>query len=326
MEKKITIIVTVYNREKYLDRCLKSISNQTYKNLEVIIIDDGSTDNGKIIYEKWMNIDSRMKAYYKENGGRSSARNMGLDKATGEYIGFVDADDYVNPQMYKKMVTILEKEKADMAVCDYKEVDTEEYKLYNCGKTNLEILSGKEAMYKLYCVPPDKIYWVAPWNKLYKSEIFENLRFPLGKDYEDNYLYHHILGRVDKIVYTRQELVYYFQSQEGIMRSSYSKNNLDDLYSFEDRMIFFQNRKYKKLLSKASVEFFNNVINHGCLLYHNKIWKENKFTIIKFIDRNKVYILKTRSLKMVLKIMIFRSAPESFVKFKYHFRNNFSKI
>ena len=174
--KKISIIVPIYNIEKYLPRCLDSILAQTYKNLEVILVDDGSVDNSGMIADKYARKDQRIKVIHQVNQGVSVARNTGIDLATGDYIGFVDGDDYIEPDMYEILMRIIDEQQVDIAHCGYQMVypsKTEYY--YNTKKKIkmnreegvLELLRGRK-------VEPGL------WNKLYNAKLFDQVRLPAG--------------------------------------------------------------------------------------------------------------------------------------------------
>lgn len=174
--KKISIIVPIFNIEKYLSRCLDSILEQTYKNLEVILVDDGSVDNSGMIADKYARKDQRIKVIHQVNQGVSVARNTGIDLATGDYIGFVDGDDYIEPDMYEILMRIIEEQQVDIAHCGYQMVypsktefyyNTKEKIKMNREEGVLELLRGRK-------VEPGL------WNKLYNAKLFEQVRLPAG--------------------------------------------------------------------------------------------------------------------------------------------------
>ena len=174
--KKISIIVPIYNIEKYLPRCLDSILAQTYKNLEVILVDDGSVDNSGMIADKYARNDQRIIVIHQVNKGVSAARNAGLDLATGDYIGFVDGDDYIEPDMYEILMRIIDEQQVDIAHCGYQMVypsridyyyNTREKQKMNREEGVFELLKGRK-------IEPGL------WNKLYKAELFKEIRLPIG--------------------------------------------------------------------------------------------------------------------------------------------------
>ena len=235
---EISIIVPVYNVEKYLENCIESILNQTFKDFELILVDDGSTDNsGKIcdIYEK---KDSRIKVIHKNNGGLSSARNTGLDIACGKYVGFVDSDDSIHPKMYEVLYNLIKKYKSDISCCNYKrtyDIFSKEHKALNL-KEVIE-MSNIEAIEKLY----DKdlgVRLVVAWNKLYHKRLFDNIRYKVGRIHEDEFIAHRILYKCKKITYVDNELYYYLQREGSTMSKKSYKRKVDALLSKSDRMRF----------------------------------------------------------------------------------------
>ena len=171
-EKLVSVIIPAYNIEDYIGRCLDSVLSQTYKNLEIIVIDDGSSDRTGEILDDYEKKNHRMKVIHKENGGVSSARNIGIDRANGDYIGFVDGDDRVNPKLFETLVKLINGENADIAHCGYQMVfpDRVDY-YYNTGK---RVIQTKEQGLKDLLA--GEMIEPALYNKLYKRELFENVR------------------------------------------------------------------------------------------------------------------------------------------------------
>ena len=211
---EISIIVLVYNVEQYLENCIESILNQTFKDFELILVDDGSTDNsGKIcdIYEK---KDTRIKVIHKNNGGLSSARNTGLDIACGKYIGFVDSDDSIHPKMYEVLYNLIKNHKSDISCCNYKrtyDISCKEHEELNLNEV-IE-MSNIEAIEKLY----DKeigVRLVIACNKLYCKSLFDKIHYKVGRLHEDEFMAHRILYNSKKITYVDNELYYYLQEKE----------------------------------------------------------------------------------------------------------------
>ena len=188
MNEKITVIVPVYNVEHYLDKCLDSLINQTYKNLEIIVINDGSTDNSGIICQEYAQKDNRIIYIEKENGGLSDARNVGLDKMTGSYVTFIDSDDWVESDYVEVLYNKLIEYRADIAVgnyCKFNESDSNFYfhisgnyfeKLYD----NVSIVDCLNDSNRLL-----NSALIVAWGKIYRKEIISNFRFPVGRVTED---------------------------------------------------------------------------------------------------------------------------------------------
>jgi glycosyltransferase involved in cell wall biosynthesis len=216
MNDLISIIVPVYNMERYLDRCMSSILKQTYKNLEIILVDDGSTDSSPKMCDNYAVSDSRIKVVHKENGGLSDARNAGIRIATGDYIGYVDSDDWIELDMYERMHNACVENNAQLAVCRYfREYDN---KTINDGTERLEILDRNEIL-KIYITDKDGyMVYNSVWSKLFKRELVEGVIFPKGRNsedimyttrafcklnkavYIDTCLYHYVIDRKDSIM------------------------------------------------------------------------------------------------------------------------------
>jgi len=214
MEKPlISIIVPVYNVEAYLPKCLDSIINQTYENLEIIIVNDGSTDNSPQICEEYAKRYSRIKLLHKKNGGLSSARNAGLDIANGEYIGFVDSDDYIEKNMYLEMLTSLKEYSANLVICSY--FSDGEIK-YPCEKS---MFVDVDFVFRLYLKDQIQAY---AWNKLYSKDIFNDIRYADGILFEDMDIFLPILRKAEKIVLLNDKLYHYIKRENSIINSIFN--------------------------------------------------------------------------------------------------------
>lgn len=249
MTEKISIIVPIYKVEKYLDRCVQSIVKQTYQNLEIILVDDGSPDQCPQICDQWVLKDSRIKVIHKENGGLSDARNMGLEIATGEYIGFIDSDDWVHSQMYEKLYRILKKEQAEIAVCAFQKVETIDKEDMKCPKAEGDIVTynTEEALKAL--ITENGLQQVV-WNKLYKKELLDQLWFAYGKYNEDEFWSYQVIARAKKVATMSYQGYYYFQRQDSIIGDIYSLKRLDGLEGKANRQAFID--QYFPKLSEIS--------------------------------------------------------------------------
>lgn len=209
---KVSVIVPVYNVEKYLEKCLDSLVNQTLKDIEIIVVNDGTPDNSQEIIDNYAKKYSNIKSYIKENGGLSDARNYGLNKATGEYIAFLDSDDYVSTDMYKKMYEKAVGGNFDMVVCDINYVfeETDEIKrAYSNLKTDTTDI--KNAMINIY---------PAAWNKIFKKKLFQNgLEFKKAVWFEDVEFIYRLLPHIKTIGVIHEPLNYYLQRQGSITKS-----------------------------------------------------------------------------------------------------------
>lgn len=231
--EKISVIIPVYKVEEYLEQCVDSISDQTYKNLEIILVDDGSPDNCGKMCDEYAQKDNRIKVIHKENGGLSDARNAGLEVADGEYIFFVDSDDYIDKEMIERLYQLLKKDNSDMSVCD---------KMYVSETCDI-IKEQKHLSSECIVYTPTEflkiiLHHVEAWAKLYKRELFEGIRFPKGKINEDVFIAHRIAYKCKSISYIPQSMYFYRMRNKSIMRSGYNIRHLDAVEGFMDMAEF----------------------------------------------------------------------------------------
>lgn len=245
----ISVVVPVYNVEKYLNKCLDSIIGQTYRNLEIILVDDGSTDDSGAICDVYREKDSRVRVVHQKNQGLSGARNTGINIANGELLGFVDSDDYIIENMYERLLEVLLKNDAQISICDCEcimeageEISHQEY-----PKLETEVLNKEQALQRLdgFSYP----YWkyVTAWNKLYRKHIFEGLRYPVGKKNEDEFIAHILISKVERLAVISEPLYMYVQRADSIMGGSQKKKHIDSVYALKERCDFFLERNYKQL-------------------------------------------------------------------------------
>lgn len=251
-EELISVIVPVFRVEQYLDKCLESIVSQTYKNLEIIIVDDGSPDSCPIKCDQWKEKDSRIKVLHKKNGGLSDARNRGIDIATGNYLLFVDSDDYVSSSMIEKLYKLLKKTNAEISICNYFRV--EENGTMTKEKINLscQTYSGHEILtQKIF----EEIawWWSIAWNKLYKKDLFDGLRYKNGKYHEDEFIMHEIFHKCSLVACTEEPLYYYIQRPGSIMSQQTSIKRLDAAEAYFNRALFFEENQYDLLTIEKTI-------------------------------------------------------------------------
>lgn len=231
--KKISIIVPIYNTKKYIDRVVNRLINQTYHNLEIILVDDGSTDGSSMLCDKYKKKDNRIKVIHQKNSGVSVARNVGLKHATGEYIGFVDSDDYISLNMYETLYNNLINTNSDISVCNYLTFKDKLPEFDN--ESNIKIFDRIDALKDIIS---DGVITNFLWNKLFKKEVFKNISFPLGKIYEDLYVMHRLIDNTDKICFDSKRMYGYYQRSDSYVNSySLDKNNnylefCDDCYEY----------------------------------------------------------------------------------------------
>lgn len=259
MQPLISVIVPVYNVEPYLDQCVESIVNQTYKNLEIILVDDGSPDNCPAMCDKWAEIDSRIIVIHKENGGLSDARNAGLRIASGEYIGFVDSDDWVANDFFEKLYEPCKVYGCEISACDVEFTESRDVHTNKTEAAEYRIGSPEDALYDLI---RGVGYRAVVWNKLYASHLLSNETFPVGKYHEDEFFTYRIISKAKVLSYTHISMYNYFQNSDGIMRSL-SDKHVDALEAYIARLEFFKVHfpniyiKDKISICKACIGFYN---------------------------------------------------------------------
>ncbi|MCR5522214.1 MAG: glycosyltransferase [Clostridia bacterium] len=249
----ITVIVPVYKVEKYLRRCVDSILAQTYTNLEIILVDDGSPDNCGKICDEYAENDSRIKVIHQKNGGLSAARNAGLDIATGDYIGFVDSDDYIERDMYESLYISATRNDADISSCNFIKVDENGNTVKTEKQPAFLILDNMKALEMLQS--DYDLNFVIVCNKLFKSHLFDNIRFPLNRYYEDNYVIHNLLYNCKVFSTTGSTKYFYVQKNGGIMNSLNSSNGFDEIGGFLERYRFFKEKELTNLIPGAQQYF-----------------------------------------------------------------------
>ncbi|UMQ41046.1 glycosyltransferase [Chryseobacterium sp. Y16C] len=237
---KISIIVPVYNVENYLAKCLDSLVNQTYQNIEILVVNDGSTDDsGKIINDFSVKFPEKIKSFYKKNGGLSDARNVGIDNAIGDYIGFVDSDDYVLETMFEEMLGLAEKHSAEMVICNIQKVDERGNVIQKL--TQIPNMPEKIDLETHFSVFSDISYFAC--NKLFKKELFETKRFKQGISFEDIQLIPQLLLECKTIAQTQHFHYQYLERQNSISKT-HTEKGLDILQAVEDVEVAFEKSIY----------------------------------------------------------------------------------
>ena len=258
---KISVIVPVYNVEKYIRCCVDSIIDQTYENIEIILVDDGSTDSSGTLCDEYLAKESNNKIFkviHKENGGTSSARNAGKKLATGKYIGFVDADDYIHPRMYEKMIEVMKETCSSIVVCrfDYVSDDCVVNTCYEEDGKIIGTFTAKEALKNLL-VDDSSVNSGIMCDKLFDINLFNGIDFPEGLRHEDDYLIHHLFGDASKVTYLSDKY-YYYRIRSGSFMNRFSLKNVDLLLAHEDRILYYKS-KFPDILAKEIMFYANQV-------------------------------------------------------------------
>lgn len=308
--KKISIIVPIYNMEKYLNRMLDSLITQTYKNLEILLIDDGSCDNSGKICDEYAKRDNRIKVVHKTNKGVSISRNLGIELATGDYIGFVDSDDTIDKMMYEKLYTNLVNNDCDISACNYCTFSTVPVFKYS---NKIDIFNKEEALKDIIS---NGLITNFLWNKLFKKEIFNNILFPSGKIYEDIYVMPKLLENINKLCFDNSKLYGYFFRTDSCVNTYNKSKNMNYLefndscynhlkkYQFlQDDLIkyktFYIYSAYLQAAKSSCKDIFNDEDMNKYYQLFRKYFKLNSnyslerklLFLILYINKNLFYIL-----------------------------------
>lgn len=250
LNKKISLIVPIYKVEAYLVRCIESIINQTYNNMEIILVDDGSPDNCGKICDQYGEKDSRIRVIHKVNGGLSDARNSGLQIATGEILGFVDSDDWLPLDSIETSVKLMEEQEADIvAFGSYKSDGKSKVTRYTSSV--VEIYNREEALMALS--RNDKIESHV-WDKIYRREIWNEISFPVGKLFEDVYVMHRVFAKAEKVVFVDKPLYYYYQRDNSIVSHQTIQSRFDIIEGYESRLVYLANESERiRQLTKENI-------------------------------------------------------------------------
>ena len=242
MDKLVSVIIPVYKVEKYLPMCVDSVLNQSYRNLEVILVDDGSPDNCPAICDEYAQKDKRIRVIHQKNAGLSMARNAGLDICTGAYITFVDSDDLLHVEFVSRLVAACEDNQADSAVGVFERAKPEE-NLLKCGapRENLpvRILSGRDANLLMYQKWSDWVRMVTAWGKLFRRELLATERFPDVKLHEDEALIYKLLYRSQRVALADGALYLYTANQGGLMANRFTPERMTMLDILDERLAFY---------------------------------------------------------------------------------------
>jgi len=225
---EITVIVPVYNVEKYLRRCIESILHQTYNDIEIIMVNDGSTDKSGDICDQYQTKYKNITVFHKENGGLSSARNFGLERANSPYISFIDSDDWISKDMYEHMIKLMEKNNSDIVSIKYAMVGEENTNINLKEKNNLLVMSNLEALeFYMRLGISHSINDYSVCTKLYKKSLFDDIRFPVGQYYEDVVTNFKLIKKVNKYIYSDKVCYFYFQDNSSITRNRFTNKDFD---------------------------------------------------------------------------------------------------
>lgn len=295
----ISIVVPIYNVEAYLVNTVESILKQSYANLEVILVDDGSTDSSGKISDDLAKYDKRIRVVHKKNGGLSDARNIGIEMAEGKYLGFVDGDDFIDENMYERLYLNLIENNANISVCDKDQYyDQKKQFVYNQRDTKLHTYTREEALIKLNLM---ELFDVSACDKLFEKKLFDEIKFPLHKKSEDTFVMYKLFDKCMKIVYDPIPMYHYRQRENSITRNP--NISLDVLEACLTQINFFK-EKYPKIVYAAytalafnSIWIYNSYIKY--CVNNPEVVKQLK----KNVKKSYFYVLKNNYLSTKKKLI-----------------------
>lgn len=292
---KVSIIVPVYQVENYLDRCVVSIINQVYTNLDIILIDDGSLDGSAAICDAWKKKDNRIRVIHKKNGGLAEARNVGIQEARGQYISFVDSDDFVDEKFILTLISDAVKYDAEISCVGYCEFEKkEDIPLVHQG--NIVTYTKEEAIKSL--LKSDGPCNFA-WNKLYRKELFKNVKFPVGKKMEDLGTTYMLMDQCSKVVYNTTKLYNYMQRKDSILHTPDEKFYIDKMELTISRYVYLKNN-YGDFQDNIDFFLITSFECYPFLSTKSEIKKDVKKELTKIWNTNKKVITIKRKIKYLL--------------------------
>lgn len=312
----VSVIVPIYKVEAFLNKCIQSIVGQTYADLEIILVDDGSPDSCPRMCDDWAAKDRRIKVIHKENGGLSDARNAGLAIATGEYISFIDSDDWIEPDFLQVLLDAMGQTGADIADCATRLVSEDGKGLSVRGANEDETLDTVSALVRL--VKEDRVYQTV-WNKLYRRAVIGDIRFEKGKYNEDDYFTYQVFDRAKKVAVVAKPLYNYLQRAGSIMGVGYNPRRLDGLKARVLRMEYLQ--KYPETAALTRQDLVLDCMWHlQSILLHldgqtQKDAKKTVLDILKSVPKVPGKEL-TLNAKYRLWYSLFRTAPVATAKLR----------
>lgn len=252
----ISVIIPVYQAECYLSRCMESVRHQTWKDYEMILVDDGSTDSSGRLCDGYMCSDQRVRVIHQRNQGLSAARNAGISNAKGQWIAFVDADDAVSPWYLERLYQAASRQNCEIAQCGF-EPFYRQMPLTDLGDDRCEVFSGEEMQQRIYS-PKRQIYLesTVSWNKLYRKELFEKISFPEGKIHEDEAVSYRLYAKAKRVAVLSVRLYWYYQNHEGIMGQKMNVRRLDYVEILHERYLFYKRRQQQILASKTAKQLY----------------------------------------------------------------------
>lgn len=312
----ISVIVPVYNCENFLDKCVDSIVRQTYKDIEIILVDDGSVDRSAQICDMWSEKDARVKVLHVPNGGAGRARNIALDRARGQFIGFVDSDDYISPDFYMHLMEMFTDE-VDISECNYIMTDDDNANFINLEETIKKYTVTQAMLENIH----DNIFRQVIWNKLYRRSVIGDIRFPENSKIDDEFWTYRVIGQAHCLKHSDAQLYAYRQQQSSVMHTLTTENRLKAIQAKTLRHEYIC-ENFKELSGESICNLWFYCIYQGQFVLsckHNKSVKENILYIKNILKK---YPINSNSLNGIdIQRKIWLKMASSFFVFTCKLRN-----
>ena len=267
---KIGIIIPIYKVELYLDRCIKSVLNQTFTNFDLILVDDGSPDNCPKLCDEWAKKDNRIKVIHKSNGGLSDARNTGLnwlyENSNFEWITFIDSDDWIHKEMLMILYNAATKYNKKISVCNYESTDG------NDPIVNIKNIDSKIYNVEEFCVKHTLNFTIA-CAKLYHKDCFKNIRYPIGKIHEDEFTTYRVMFQESSILYVNLPLYAYYNNFDGITKSNWKPSRLDALEAVQQQIYYFESNNYVEACKKSKIKYIRILASQITMIKEKEFYK-----------------------------------------------------
>lgn len=299
MKDLISVIVPVYKVEQYLRSCLDSLVKQTYKNIEVILVDDGSPDNSGVICDEFAQLDNRFLVIHKENGGLSDARNEGIKHATGQFVVFVDSDDFVSDNFVEYLYNLINENDADIGICDLLHCFPNQKNVFE-KESFKATYSAEEAICEMLY---QKSFLVAACGKIFPREYFSDIQFPYGIVFEDSAIMYRLLDRAKKVVYGNAKLYGYMHREDSITTKAFSERDLDIIKICDEISMYMSSRNEKLQAAARSYQ-----LAAAFRVYMNapktKEFEQSRSECEKLLGDNAKRVLKDKQIRRKMRIAL----------------------
>lgn len=298
----VSVVIPVYNVEQYINKCIKSVLAQSYTNLDIILVDDGSTDRSGKMCDKYARKDARIRVIHKKNGGLSDARNKGIEEAMGSYITFIDSDDYVSPNYINNLYGLVKQNRCDIGItcaikfnhktqylCKAKSIRLEETKIFNSEQAIRNMLYRQD-------IP------IYAWAKIYSKSLFDHIKFPVGELFEDLGTEYLLFHEAAKIAFNPIKDYFYLQRMNSIINSNYNSKKMIQVYDCE-KIIEFVKEKYPKIEKAAISKCFITTLNHYLNIPKSKEFisdRKYSLNVIKKYRKNVLYDTQNKKIVRLL--------------------------